>query len=208
MPPRTYRMVFVIVAALALITDIASKYGMFRWLYPANEVQLGIIHGERDVIEGWFKFVAEFNPTTKPNDGLLGSLQTWSAPVMPRVNQGALFGMGGNHKSLANGIFAGISILAVVGVIIWVWRSAVKEDAWMCIALGLILGGAIGNFYDRVVFDGVRDFLYFYKIDWPVFNIADTGLVIGAIMLVIHAFFFTPPGEKPKGNAVETAVVE
>ena len=60
---------------------------------------------------------------------------------------------------------------------------------WVCIALGLILGGTLGNFYDRVVFNGVRDFLHWnYLFDWPVFNLADSCLVCGACLLLLQAF--------------------
>ncbi len=59
----------------------------------------------------------------------------------------------------------------------------------MCIALGLILAGTLGNLYDRVVFGGVRNFLYwFYLVDWPVFNFADCCLVCGAGLLLLQAF--------------------
>lgn len=125
---------------------------------------------------------------------------------MPRVNQGALFGLGGEHKGGANQIFAVISFLAALGIIIWSTRRTTAVDGWLCAALGLILGGTVGNLYDRVVFNGVRDFLYFYKIDWPVFNIADCCLVIGAVMLLIHAFLFNPEDEKvPAASQPATA---
>src|SRR5262249_62332155 len=47
----------------------------------------------------------------------------------------------------------------------------------------------LGNLFDRVVFGGVRDFLYFYLIDWPVFNLADSCLVVGALLLLMQAVF-------------------
>lgn len=121
---------------------------------------------------------------------------------MPRVNHGALFGMGGDHEELANRVFATISILAAAGIMIWTALRGSQTDGWMCTALGLILGGTLGNLYDRIVFTGVRDFLYFYKIKWPVFNVADCCLVCGAIMLLIHAFIFPQP---TLNNANETA---
>ena len=65
------------------------------------------------------------------------------------------------------------------------------------VALGLILGGTIGNLYDRLVFGGVRDFLYFYKIEWPVFNVADCCLVVGAGVLLVQALFVAPAPEQP-----------
>lgn len=178
---------FVFLATVGLTTDIASKYHVFRWLYD------GSLRGEQEVVEGWFKLTAEFDPTALPCNCRFSGLQTWSAPLMPRVNHGALFGLGGEHKGTANQIFAGISFLAAVGIIIWICLVGKNADAWLCSALGLILGGTLGNLYDRIVFNGVRDFLYFYKIDWPVFNIADCCLVVGAIMLLLHAFLMPEP---------------
>ena len=116
---------------------------------------------------------------------------------MPRVNHGALFGMGQDYKGTANQVFAGISLLAAVGILVWASRPTTAGDGWLCAALGLILGGTVGNLYDRIVFNGVRDFLYFYRIDWPVFNVADCCLVVGAAMLLIHAFL-TPVEAKPE----------
>jgi len=64
-------------------------------------------------------------------------------------------------------------------------------------ALGLILAGTLGNLYDRVVFGGVRDFLFFYYINWPVFNVADCCLVCGAFLLLIQAFWVHPAAKEP-----------
>ena len=60
------------------------------------------------------------------------------------------------------------------------------------IAAAFSLAGTVGNFYDRIVFHGVRDFLYFYKIDWPVFNVADCCLVVGASLLLVQALLIAP----------------
>lgn len=199
MPKRSYRWLLVSLAVVGLVTDQVTKYGMFRMLYP------GVHHfrGEQEVVEGWFKFTAEFDASVKPCDCGFSALQTWSAPDMPRVNHGALFGMGQEHKSTSNQIFAGISLLAAVGILTWGTRKEVAGDGLLCAALGLILGGTIGNLYDRIVFNGVRDFLYFYRIEWPVFNVADCCLVVGASMLLIHAFM-TPADRKPEPIAAST----
>ena len=192
MPSRSYRSLFVGLALFALAADLGSKYGVFRWLYP-------VPMREQDVIPGWFKLTAQYDPAHAPSDGLLRPLQTWSAPEMPYVNKGALFGFLGDHKELANGLFAAISGLAAIAISIWVARSAkVKSDFWLCFALGLILGGAIGNCYDRIVFQGVRDFLYFYRIEYPVFNFADCCLVVGTVILVVQSYFAKDPATAPK----------
>jgi signal peptidase II len=80
-------------------------------------------------------------------------------------------------------------VIAALGISIWGMRKQTGRDKWLCISLGLILAGTVGNLFDRVVFGGVRDFLYFYLIEWPVFNVADCCLVIGALMLLVQAVF-------------------
>jgi lipoprotein signal peptidase len=67
----------------------------------------------------------------------------------------------------------------------------------------MILAGTLGNLFDRVVFHGVRDFLYFYWFEWPVFNVADCLLVCGAGLLLLQAFF-APQEKKTETNAVVT----
>src|SRR5205085_3171908 len=100
--------------------------------------------------------------------------------------------LGNTHEGLANWFFAAVSVLAAVAILIWAWRPTTGRDRLLCTALGLILGGTIGNLFDRVVFGGVRDFLYFYWIEWPVFNVADCCLVCGAILLLAQALFAKP----------------
>ena len=188
---RSYRWLALLLAVAGLATDQATKYGMFRALYD------GTTRGERDVVPGWFKFTAEYNPGEPQGEGVLATLRAANGPVMPRVNYGALFGLGGEHTSTANLGFAGVSFLAAVGIVAWVLRRGTRADGWLSAALGLILGGTVGNLFDRLVFGGVRDFLYFYKIDWPVFNVADCCLVVGAGTLLVHAFLTPAPVEPP-----------
>ena len=188
-PPRSYRPLLLGLAALGLALDLGSKYALFHTLYG------GTPQGNREVVPGWFRFTAEYDFATAPDAGLLGKLQLASAPVLPRVNHGALFGLGGGHKGGANLFFAVLSALAAVGILVWGLRGPPARDRLLSFALGLILGGTLGNFYDRVVFGGVRDFLYFYKIEWPVFNYADCTLVAGGALLLLHAFI-TPSAKK------------
>lgn len=211
MTGRTYRWLLVSLAAFGLTADLASKYGVFRWLYNHGEAaEAGrftsyphpVPGGEYEVLPGYFKLIAQFDPATPVCDCGAAPLQTWSAPVMPRVNHGALFGMGGSQKGSANWFFAGVSFAAAVAIVVWGTRGGPRRERWLSAALGLILGGTIGNLYDRVVFGGVRDFLYFYYIEWPVFNVADCCLVVGAGLLLIQAIFVPPPPpEQPAGEA-------
>jgi lipoprotein signal peptidase len=125
-------------------------------------------------------------------DGVLAPLRTWSGPRLPEVNHGALFGWFREQKDAANIGFAAISLAAAVAIIYWSTRRSTARDRTLCIALGLILAGTLGNLYDRIIFNGVRDFLYWHYKDlfkWPVFNIADCCLVIGAFLLLAQAFW-------------------
>ena len=198
MAERSYRWLLIALAVVGLSADQASKYGVFRWLYHGGEVrnpQVVQNGNDYEVVPGWFKLIAQFDRDTPPGDCGVSSLQTWSAPVMPRVNHGALFGLGGSQKSGANLFFAAVSMAAAIAILAWGLRKGPSRERWLSAALGLILGGTIGNLYDRLVFNGVRDFLYFYYIEWPVFNVADCCLVVGAGLLLVQAIFIAPPSK-------------
>ncbi len=94
-------------------------------------------------------------------------------------NTGAAFGI---FRSLGNGVFIGISILAIMIVVVLLIKS--KDDR---IAFSLILGGALGNLTDRLIRGYVVDFLDFYvgKYHWPAFNLADSALTIGILFLFL-----------------------
>ncbi len=178
---QTYIRLFLLMAIVGFVADQASKYYVFRKLSGDGQ------SGAKEIIPGWFRLVAYTDPHGDASESYLEKL---NGPVKPQVNQGALFGLGGNQKHLANLFFLGISILAAVIITIWALRKTGREDRLLSFALGIILGGTLGNLYDRIVFGGVRDFLYFYYIEWPVFNIADCCLVCGATLLFIQAVFF------------------
>lgn len=118
------------------------------------------------------------------------------------VNQGALFGMGQGQGWL----FAILSLIALVGICIWLFVFKAAESRWLLVAMGLVTGGIIGNLYDRLAIPempgeyrgGVRDWILFkyQEYVWPNFNIADSLLVVGAIMLGIHSLFLNPTEQK------------
>ena len=192
MAQKSYRAWLIVLALTGATLDQASKYGVFRWLYNSAErydTHRGI--GEFSVLENKFKLYVQYTDQRVPADSqLLG----YSSDRMPRVNHGALFGLLNNHESLANRLFAAISIVAAVGIVGWSFRRHTSRDRLLCCALGLILAGTIGNLYDRLVFGGVRDFLYWYgyEVNWPVFNFADCCLVCGAFLLLAQAFLTHP----------------
>lgn len=105
-------------------------------------------------------------------------------------NPGALWGFGRDmpHSSL---IFAGLSVVAGIAIVAWLFVAGAASSLPLTIALGLIMAGALGNCYDRLKFGHVRDFVHFHvdaiNFDCAIFNFADNMLVAGALTLVFFA---------------------
>ncbi len=80
-----------------------------------------------------------------------------------------------------------ITVIVIIGIVLYIQKAA-KGRRLLGVALGLMLGGAIGNFYDRVVHKEVVDFIhtYIFNYNFPIFNIADSALVIGVGLLMIQ----------------------
>ena len=97
-------------------------------------------------------------------------------------------------------------VVAAIAILVWGLRRSTAREPWLMGALGLILAGTVGNLYDRLVFNGVRDFLYFYLIDWPVFNVADCCLVVGAGLLLFQAIFIAPRVPQQAEEKAEAAI--
>lgn len=200
---RPYYWIFAILALVGFVSDQASKYIVFATLYPADDSWCEECH----VIPGAFSLKTNYTPIVDKGDHPLSFLRTISGERIPHLNRGALFGIG-NSEEAENGwnnFFAVISLLAACFILFWATRPSVAHDRFLNIALGLILGGTLGNLYDRVVFGGVRDFLHWYAgYSWPDFNIADSCLVSGACILFVHSFFVRDKDDEP-AKATTTA---
>ncbi|HZU30813.1 MAG TPA: signal peptidase II [Candidatus Angelobacter sp.] len=112
-------------------------------------------------------------------------------------NEGAAFGLFSDSPSewkVAMLIMFSIAALAVVSALLWKNGNALNATA---IALSLVFGGALGNLWDRVMSGRVIDFLDFYvgSHHWPAFNIADSAIVVGALLL-LSEIFLAPQEEK------------
>jgi signal peptidase II len=83
--------------------------------------------------------------------------------------------------------FVVITIIAVALFSVMLWQSYKNNESWQSVGLALLIGGAIGNFIDRVRLGGVVDFIdvYIFTYDFPVFNVADSALTIGIICYMI-----------------------
>jgi signal peptidase II len=107
-------------------------------------------------------------------------------------NEGAAFSLFNDSGSPARvrWMLLAFSLLAAIAVLIALWKLGRRVNA-TTIALALILGGALGNAYDRLRFGHVIDFLEVHIVSyhWPDFNVADSAIVVGAILLMLDALF-------------------
>ena len=113
----------------------------------------------------------------------------------------------GGNTGAAFGIFTGKTVtLAIVSVLmivaLFIFNHFVKNKSTLyCISFGFIVGGALGNLYDRLFLRFVRDFIYLdFFPSFPTFNVADSFLCIGAVLLAIYIIFFYGKNPKQKTN--------
>lgn len=114
-------------------------------------------------------------------------------PVMPMLSWTLAFNTGAAFSFLSGAgdwhrwFFLIFSIIMCILLFIWMWRSALKSR-WQASSLAMIVGGAFSNVIDRFVHGHVIDFIlvYYKNYHWPVFNIADSAICVGAVIL-----FFT-----------------
>ena len=112
-------------------------------------------------------------------------------------NTGAAFSFLSNAGGWQRWFFILLTALVSILIVSWLYRLS-RQQRWMACALALVLGGALGNLYDRVVLGYVIDFIDVslkflpWKLfnPWPAFNVADSAITCGVVMLIIDAVFF------------------
>jgi len=128
-----------------------------------------------------------------------------SRPLAPFFNLVLVFNKGAAFSFLATAqgwqtfFFAAIAVVASAVISFLIYKH--KNKALFCSGLALILGGALGNLYDRVMYGQVVDFLDFHLSGWhwPAFNVADSGITVGAGILIVESFLRRQePGEKAR----------
>jgi signal peptidase II len=119
-------------------------------------------------------------------------------------NTGAAFSFLSDASGWQRWFFSIIAIVVSVGITIWMKRLQ-PNQVWLAISLALILGGALGNVWDRLTLGYVVDFIqvYYGKWFWPAFNIADSAISIGAVMLVIDSFRGGPNADKSTDKSAD-----
>lgn len=134
------------------------------------------------------------------------------------LNQGALWGLGQGKVWL----FAALSTAAALAIPTWLFWFRAARDVWLTVALGLVMGGVLGNLFDRLGLPGlswpptsnlagqrvfaVRDWILVQWNDqwrWPNFNVADSLLVVGAVLLVWHALSVRSPEASVSGSPTD-----
>ena len=104
-------------------------------------------------------------------------------------NEGAAFSFLSNAGGWQRYFLSIVAAIASVFIIFMIKKN--KENIFLALGLSLILGGAVGNLYDRLSLGHVTDFLYFHFNDyyWPAFNIADAAITIGAAIIIYDSIF-------------------
>lgn len=128
-------------------------------------------------------------------------LLTYGEPlaVMPSFNLTLLYNKGAAFSFLESAggwqrwFFTAIALVVSVVIVFWL-KEAGEDQRWTPMALVLILGGAIGNVIDRILFGHVIDFIqvYYNTFYWPAFNVADSAICVGAAILLLSGWFLKP----------------
>lgn len=115
-------------------------------------------------------------------------------PVFPSLNmtlmhnRGAAFSFLSDQPGWQRWFFTLVALGVSAALVAWL-RRLDGAQRWLAVALALVLGGALGNVWDRVTLGFVVDFIdvYYGKWHWPAFNVADSAISVGAVMLLIDA---------------------
>lgn len=128
-----------------------------------------------------------------------------SIPVIPFFNltyvhnKGAAFSFLSEAGGWQRWLFAGLAL--VISCVIAVWLARLKQhETLLALALSLVLGGAIGNLIDRLAYGYVIDFLdvYYQTWHWPAFNVADSAITLGVILMLAESFGLVKLKDAPK----------
>jgi signal peptidase II len=110
-------------------------------------------------------------------------------------NTGGVFGLGAGAQSFGRRAFFVGATAVALGVITHFLRSHGRESRLLTVSLSLVAGGALGNLVDRVRFGSVVDFIdwHWRGHHWYTFNVADSAITTGAVLLIAHSLFAAPP---------------
>ena len=155
------------------------------------------------VLDQWTKWLVEIHLPDHASVEVLPGLLDFTHVR----NTGVAFGMfatGGNLVGTLILTALGLGALVFVGYYFWI---APRRDRILLTSLGLILGGAVGNLADRIAQGAVTDFVDFYygTYHWHTFNIADSAITVGIVLMILGAFFHRDIEENSEENAASSA---
>ena len=115
--------------------------------------------------------------------------------LAPVWNRGVSFGMFSSQQDWMPLILSAVAVAISIGLVVWLRRA---PSRLMALALGLVIGGAIGNVIDRLRYGAVVDFLDFHVMGyhWPAFNIADAAICIGVVLILWYELFQAKPARQ------------
>ncbi len=101
-------------------------------------------------------------------------------------NSGAAFSFLSDASGWQRWFFVVLTLLISSFIVAWIYRLQ-RTEIWTGVALGLVLGGALGNLWDRLALGAVLDFIdvYYGRWHWPAFNLADSAISVGAVILIL-----------------------
>lgn len=154
---------------------------------PASLRRLGLLlallTAVADQLSKWWILEHVMNPIPQVVEvtGFFNLVLTW--------NPGVSFGMFQHDADIMPYVLSGVALLVAGVVGSWLWSA---ERRLQAAALGLVVGGAVGNVVDRLRFGAVCDFLDFHYAGWHfwAFNVADAGISVGVALLLIDGLFF------------------
>jgi signal peptidase II len=117
-----------------------------------------------------------------------------------RYNTGAAFSFLADASGWQRWFFAGLALVVASAIVVWLRRMDGRGQARLACSLSLIMAGAIGNVIDRLHLGHVVDFIHVHWNNWdfPAFNVADSAITIGAILMLLDAYL---DGKRNKGQA-------
>lgn len=163
---------------------MSARFGKLSWVWLSALVVL---------LDQASKFYFESTLTLYQQIQVIPGLFSWTLAY----NTGAAFSFLADHSGWQRWLFALIAVAVSAVLVVWLARLKAGET-WLAVALALVLGGALGNLYDRVALGHVVDFVLVHWQDrwfFPAFNVADTAITLGALMLALDMFKGNKTGE-------------
>lgn len=173
---------YIMLAFIVLLCDQLSKWAVTEYIITPLIRAKTLGRGEANDFFEWLLGTPSVLPYTEMKvAALFNIVMVW--------NRGISFGLFNNNVDYAPYFLVTLSVIIITWFSVFMFKTKSTVQKF---SIALIIGGALGNVIDRLRFGAVIDFLDFhiYGYHWPAFNIADSVIVIGVIILALHMFFF------------------